>query len=64
MIIAKVLKDKGYIFNNAELEMHADTKIELDDDGAENFTKFQDSLEELDDVQNVYSNAKYPETFN
>ena len=44
--------------------MHADTKIELDDDGAENFTKFQDSLEELDDVQNVYSNAKYPETFN
>ena len=64
LTIAKVLKDKGYIFDNAELEMHADTKIELNDDGAENFMKFQDSLEELDDVQNVYSNAKYPETFN
>ena len=62
--IAKVLKDNGFIFDNAELEMHAETKVELDDEGTENFLKFIDSLEEVDDVQNVYTNAKYPQTDN
>ena len=59
--ITKVLKESGFSFDNAELEMHAETKIELDDEAAENFLKFIDSLEEVDDVQNVYTNAKYPE---
>ena len=62
--ITKVLKESGFSFDNAELEMHAETKIELDDEAAENFLKFIDSLEEVDDVQNVYTNAKYPESEN
>ena len=62
--IAKVLKDNNFIFDNAELEMHADVKIELDSEAAESFTKFIDSLEELDDVQNVYTNAEYTEGLN
>ena len=57
--ITKVLKENNYIFDNAELEMIADTKIELDSEGAESFMKFTDALEELDDVQNVYTNAEY-----
>ena len=57
--ITKVLKENNYIFDNAELEMIADTKIELDSEGAESFIKFTDALEELDDVQNVYTNAEY-----
>ena len=57
--ITKVLKENNYIFDNAELEMIADTKIELDSEGAESFMKFTDTLEELDDVQNVYTNAEY-----
>ena len=52
-------KENNYIFDNAELEMIADTKIELDSEGAESFMKFTDALEELDDVQNVYTNAEY-----
>ena len=55
--IAEVLKDNDFVFDNAELEMHADTKIQLDADSTESFIKFIDSLEELDDVQNVYTNA-------
>ena len=62
--ITKVLKESGFSFDNAELEMHAETKVELDDEAAENFLKFIDSLEEVDDVQNVYTNAKYPESEN
>jgi len=57
--ITKVLKENNYIFDNAELEMIADIKIELDTEGAESFIKFTDALEELDDVQNVYTNAEY-----
>ena len=62
--IAKVLKDNNYIFDNAELEMHADTSIELDEEASESFLKFIDALEDLDDVQNVYTNAEYPEDLN
>jgi YebC/PmpR family DNA-binding regulatory protein len=62
--ITKVLKDNNYIFDNAELEMHADTSIELDEEASESFLKFIDALEDLDDVQNVYTNAEYPEGLN
>ena len=62
--ITKVLKDNNYIFDNAELEMHADTSIELDVEASESFLKFIDALEDLDDVQNVYTNAEYPEDLN
>ena len=62
--ITKILKDNNYIFDNAELEMHADTSIELDEEASESFLKFIDALEDLDDVQNVYTNAEYPEDLN
>lgn len=42
---------------NAEVTMHADTKTELDADAAEKMLKLIDRLEDLDDVQDVYSNA-------
>ena len=57
--IAEVLKENNYIFDSAELEMHAETKIELDGENLESFLKFVDALEDLDDVQNVYTNANY-----
>ena len=62
--IAEVLKDNDFVFDNAELEMHADTKIQLDADSTESFIKFIDSLEELAAVQNVYTNAEYTEDLN
>jgi YebC/PmpR family DNA-binding regulatory protein len=37
--IAKVLKDNNFIFDNAELEMHADVKIELDSEAYRIFHK-------------------------
>ena len=60
MKIAEILKENNYTFDNAELEMHADTKIESRQVMMlESFVKFLDALEELDDVQNVYTNAEY-----
>ena len=37
------------------------TSAELDLEGAEKILKLIDMLEDLDDVQNVYSNAEIPE---
>ena len=37
--------------------MNADIKTELDSETAEKMLKLLDRLEDLDDVQNVYSNA-------
>jgi YebC/PmpR family DNA-binding regulatory protein len=42
---------------NAEVTMLASTEIDLDLDGAQKLLKLVDHLEDLDDVQNVYSNA-------
>ncbi len=47
----------GLESENAEVTMHADTKTELDAEGAEKMLKLIDRLEDLDDVQDVYSNA-------
>ena len=44
--------------------MYAETKIQLDSELAEIFLKFIDAIEELDDVQNVYTNAEYPDNIN
>ena len=54
-----VFKKNNYIPSGMEVEMQADTKVKLTDDDNDSFVKFLDSLEELDDVQNVYSNIDY-----
>lgn len=44
--------------SSAEMTMLASTDAELDLDGAETLLKLIEHMEDLDDVQNVYSNAK------
>lgn len=41
----------------AEVTMHAENTISLGLDDAEKMIRLTDALEDLDDVQNVYSNA-------
>ena len=47
----------GFEPDNAEITMQAATLAELDAEGAEKMMRLIDRLEDLDDVQNVYSNA-------
>jgi len=47
----------GFTPESAEITMHADTKTALDAEAAEKMLKLIDRLEDLDDVQEVYSNA-------
>ena len=46
---------------SAEITMRAATKVRVEGQQAESFLKLLDVLDELDDVQNVYSNADIPE---
>jgi len=46
---------------HAEITQRASTTCALDQDGSEKMLRLQDVLEDLDDVQNVYSNAEIPD---
>lgn len=60
--IKKALIAAGFKPEQAETTMLAATSAPLDDESAaEKFIKMVDMLEELDDVQEVYSNADIPE---
>jgi YebC/PmpR family DNA-binding regulatory protein len=47
--------------DDAEITMRADTRIAVDGDGAESMIKLIEMLEDLDDVQQVYTNAEFSE---
>ena len=48
----------GFKPENAEITMRASISCDLDRKGAESMLKLLDMLEDLDDVQKVYSNAE------
>lgn len=52
------LDGAGLKSSNAEVTMLASTEVDLDLEGAEKLLRLVEQLEDLDDVQNVYSNAK------
>ncbi|UTW45307.1 YebC/PmpR family DNA-binding transcriptional regulator [bacterium SCSIO 12696] len=52
----------GLTPEHAEVTMQPSTSVELDKSGAEKVMGLVDMLEDLDDVQNVYTNADIPES--
>jgi YebC/PmpR family DNA-binding regulatory protein len=60
--VRDALKEAGMVPENAEVTQRAATSTVLDDvDVARKMVRLFDMLEDLDDVQNVYSNADIPE---
>jgi transcriptional/translational regulatory protein YebC/TACO1 len=55
--VKDALDGAGFSSENAEISMIASTKAELDAETAEKFMRLIDTLEEHDDVQEVYHNA-------
>jgi transcriptional/translational regulatory protein YebC/TACO1 len=51
----------GFEPEAAEVTMRADNSTSLDPDNAEKMVRMLERLEDLDDVQNVYSNADISE---
>lgn len=47
---------------NNTLTLRAQTQVELENDAAETFVKLYDMLDDIDDVQQIYSNAILPDS--
>ncbi|MBR5867052.1 MAG: YebC/PmpR family DNA-binding transcriptional regulator [Spirochaetaceae bacterium] len=61
--VLEVLQGKGYESVSAEVAMVPDMYSAVDMETATKLQKLIDRLEEDDDVQNVYTNADFPEGF-
>lgn len=59
--VRKALIDAGFEVTSADLSMVPKTPLRLDGDQATQVLRLLDRLEDLDDVQNVYSNADFAE---
>jgi len=59
--VKSAIIEAGLEPENAEVTMVAATTVPLDKDGAEKIMALVDHLEDLDDVQNVYTNADIPD---
>jgi YebC/PmpR family DNA-binding regulatory protein len=57
LAVKEALVAAGFEPDNAEVTLQASTQAELDAETAEKLLRMVERLEDLDDVQNVYSNA-------
>jgi len=58
--VKDALEDAGFKAENAEVTMLPSTQAELDANDGAKVLRLIDALEDLDDVQNVYTNADIP----
>jgi transcriptional/translational regulatory protein YebC/TACO1 len=61
MPVRDTLVEAGFAHEHAEVTLRADNLTPVDVKDAEKILRLLDVLEDLDDVQNVYSNADIPE---
>src|SRR3546814_1839644 len=59
--VRDAMKAAGAVADDAEVTYRADNDIAVDGDTAQQVVKLLDWLEDLDDVQDVYSNAELGE---
>ncbi len=56
-------KENDIQYINAELTLRADTIVDLDQDMSEKVLNIMEFMDDLDDVQEVHTNAEFPENF-
>jgi len=61
--VLEALKTNNIEHTNAELTLRAETSVSLDQEISEKVLKIMDFMDELDDVQEVHTNAEFPENF-
>ena len=59
--LKNVLEENEIKINQYELIMKASDSVKLDDEASEKVINLLESIEDLDDVQNVHSNAEFSE---
>ena len=61
--IVEALKEKNIESLLAENTMRADTLVNLDQEASEKVFKIMNFMDDLDDVQEVHTNAEFPDDF-
>ena len=61
--VLRTLQNSGFEIEEAHLMMHPQTEALVAHDNCETLMKLLDMLEDLDDVQKVYTNAQFPDDF-
>ena len=61
--VLEALKNNNIENVNAELTLRAETSVAIDQEMSEKVLKIMDFMDELDDVQEVHTNAEFPENF-
>ena len=59
--VKAALEETGLTPENAEITMRASLEVELDVESGEKVLRLLEALEDLDDTQDVYSNADIPD---
>ena len=57
------LKEKKIEYIDAQLTLRADTLVPLDNDMSEKVLNIMEFMDDLDDVQEVHTNAEFPDNF-
>jgi YebC/PmpR family DNA-binding regulatory protein len=63
IVVKTALDETGLVADYSELTERAANETELDGENAEKLMRLIDALEDLDDVQEVHSNAAFPDDF-
>jgi len=58
--VAEKLEAAGYQIRQADIQRIPTTTVELEGGQAQSALKLLEALEDLDDVQEVYTNASFP----
>ena len=61
--VLESLKSNSIANINAELTLRAETSVAIDQEMSEKVLKIMDFMDELDDVQEVHTNAEFPDNF-
>ena len=61
--VLDIFKEKKIEYINAQLTIRADTLVPLDNDMSEKVLNIMEFMDDLDDVQEVHTNAEFPENF-
>ena len=61
--IIDFFKNNEVAYINAQLTLRAETLVNLDQEMSEKVLNIMEFMDDLDDVQEVYTNAEFPENF-
>lgn len=61
--VLDAMEKAGFTQESAEIEMVSDNRVQLDKERAQKVMKIVDHLEDLEDVQNVYTNLDLPDDY-